>query len=82
MKTERGGDGADFVTDVLSSQGFYLCTGPDGCEELLGVISARGGGGGGGETLNIESVVNFTHRAETVNLCSVKAGFRSACRGF
>lgn len=50
-----------------------LCAGPDECEELLDVISA-----GGGATLNIESAVNFTHRAETVNLCSVKAELRAA----
>ena len=48
-----------------------MCAGPDGCEELLDVISA-----GGGETLNIESAVSFTRRAETVNLCTVKAGLR------
>lgn len=45
---------------------------PDGCEELLDVISLGGGGG------NIESVVNSTRWAETVNLCSVKGGFRAA----
>ncbi len=54
-----------------------LYAGPDGCEELLDVISA-----GGGETLNIESAVNFTRWAETVNLCSVKVRVRAACRVF
>lgn len=39
--------------DALS--GIHLCA-ADGCEELLAVISS----GGGGETLNIESAVNFS----------------------
>lgn len=54
-----------------------LCVGHDGCEELLDVISA-----GGGDTLNIESAVNVTRWAETVNLCSVKGGSRDARCGF
>lgn len=45
----------------------------DGCEELLDVISA-----GGGETLNIESAVNFTPRAGAVNLSSVREELKAA----
>lgn len=43
-----------FVADVLISHRFIFLFEPDGCVELLDVISA-----GGGETLNIESAVNF-----------------------